>query len=371
MTLAIEIVGRDGDARAGVIRTARGEIQTPCFMPVGTRGAVRTLAANDLEDLGTQIVLGNTYHLMLKPGADLIERLGGLHGFTGWNGHILTDSGGYQVFSLEARGNVKLDDDGVTFRSTYDGSQHRLTPEEAVRVQTAFGSDIQMVLDVCAPLPSAPAALRLAVERTADWAGRARQAFLSQERPALNQFGIVQGGTEADLRIESAQRTVEIGFDGYAVGGLSVGEAREDMLAMLDVTLPVLPDDRPRYLMGLGDPVGMLESIARGIDLFDCVLPSRFGRHGTVLTRAGRYNLKRAENSVDGGPLDATCSCPVCQRWSRAYLRHLLVVDEPTAPRLVSLHNVWWTLRLIEEARAAILTGTLDGLRAGLAAAYG
>lgn len=370
MTLSMEVTGRDGDARAGVIRTARGEIQTPCFMPVGTRGVVRTLAANDLEDLGTQIVLGNTYHLMLKPGAELIERLGGLHHFTGWNGHILTDSGGYQVFSLEPGGNVRLDDEGVTFRSTYDGSQHRLTPDDAVRVQAALGSDIQMVLDVCAPLPSPPAALRLAVERTADWAARARHTFLHLDRPELNQFGIVQGGTEDDLRVESAQRTVAVGFDGYAVGGLSVGEDRDDMLAVLDVTMPLLPGDRPRYLMGVGDPVGMLESIARGIDLFDCVLPSRFGRHGTVLARAGRYNLKRAENGVDDGPLDATCGCPVCRRWSRAYLRHLLVVDEPTAPRLVSLHNLWWTLRLIEEARAAIHTGTLEGLRAGLAAAY-
>ena len=371
MTLSMEVVAQHGAARAGVIRTARGEIQTPCFMPVGTKGAVRTFAASDLDDLGVQIVLGNTYHLMLKPGPDLIERLGGLHGFTGWDGHVLTDSGGYQVFSLEPGGNVRLDDDGVTFRSTYDGSQHRLTPEEAVRIQSAFGSDIQMVLDVCAPLPSPPAALRLAVDRTADWAARARRAFLDQERPALNQFGIVQGGTDAALRIESAQRTVAVGFDGYAVGGLSVGEARDEMLAMLDVTLPELPADRPRYLMGLGDPVGMLEAIARGIDLFDCVLPSRFGRHGTVLTRAGRYNLKRAENATDEGPLDVACGCPVCRRWSRAYLRHLLVVDEPTAPRLVSLHNVWWTLRLIEEARAAIIAGTLDDLRAGLAAAYG
>jgi queuine tRNA-ribosyltransferase len=371
MTLSMEVVAQDGSARAGVIRTARGEIRTPCFMPVGTRGAVRTLSSADLEALGVQIVLGNTYHLMLKPGAELIARLGGLHGFTDWSGHILTDSGGYQVFSLEPGGNVRLDDDGVTFRSTYDGGTHRLTPEEAVRVQTLFGADIQMVLDVCSPLPSTPAQLRLAVDRTADWAGRARTAFLDQERPELNQFGIVQGGTDVELRVESAQRTVAVGFDGYAVGGLSVGESRHELLATLGATLPHLPGDRPRYFMGLGDPVGLLESIALGIDLFDCVLPSRFGRHGTVLTRAGRYNLKRSDNSTDDGPLDATCGCPVCARWSRAYLRHLLVVDEPTAPRLVTLHNLWWTLRLIEEAREAIVAGTLADLRSGFVAAYG
>jgi queuine tRNA-ribosyltransferase len=308
---------------------------------------------------------------MLKPGAELIGRMGGLHGFTDWGGHILTDSGGYQVFSLEPGGNVRLDDDGVTFRSTYDGGTHRLTPEEAVRVQTLFGSDIQMVLDVCSPLPSTDGQLRLAVERTADWAVRARRAFLAADRPALNQFGIVQGGTDVELRIESAQRTVEVGFDGYAIGGLSVGERRDELLSTLEATLPHLPTGQPRYFMGLGDPVGLLESIARGIDLFDCVLPSRFGRHGSVLTRAGRYNLKRSDNAADDGPLDATCGCPVCARWSRAYLRHLLVVDEPTAPRLVTLHNLWWTLRLIEEAREAIVAGSLADLRSGFAAAYG
>jgi queuine tRNA-ribosyltransferase len=367
----MDVVARDGLARAGVIRTARGEIQTPCFMPVGTRGAVRTLSSEDLEQLGASIVLGNTYHLMLKPGADAIERLGGLHGFAAWPGHVLTDSGGYQVFSLEPGGNVRLDDDGVTFRSTYDGGTHRLTPEDAVRIQTSFGSDIQMVLDVCTTLPSPPDALRLAMERTAEWARRARRSFLEQGRPELSQFGIVQGGTDPVLRVESAGRTTAVDFDGYGIGGLSVGEPRDDMLATLAVTLPELPADRPRYLMGLGDPVGMLESIALGVDLFDCVLPTRFGRHGTILSAAGRYNLKRSENATADVPLDDACGCPVCARWSRAYLRHLLVVDEPTAPRLLTLHNVWWTLRLIEEARAAILAGTLADLRSRFVAAYG
>ena len=370
MTLSLEVTARAGAARAGVIRTARGEVRTPCFMPVGTRGAVRTLSSVDLADLGVQIVLGNTYHLMLKPGVEVIGAFGGIHGFAGWSGHVLTDSGGYQVFSLEPGGNVALDDEGVTFRSTYDGGTHRLTPEAAVEIQTRLGADIQMVLDVCAPLPSPPAVLRLAVERTAAWAQRARATFLAQERSDLNQFGIVQGGTDQALRAESAQRTVAIGFDGYAVGGLSVGEERAVMLETLAATLSRLPDEQPRYLMGLGDPIGIVESVALGVDLFDCVLPTRFARHGTILSDEGRYNLKRAENVTADRPLDDACACPVCARWSRAYLRHLLIVDEPTAPRLLTLHNVWWTLRLVEEVRAAVETGGLDGVRSRIAAAY-
>jgi queuine tRNA-ribosyltransferase len=370
MTLSMEVTDRVGPARAGTIRTARGEILTPAFMPVGTKGAVRTLSSADLEDLGAQIILGNTYHLMLKPGADRISRLGGLHRFEDWSGHLLTDSGGYQVFSLDPGGNVRLDDEGVTFRSTYDGGTHRLTPASAVEIQTQLGSDIQMVLDVCAPLPSPPEVLRLAVERTAAWAAAARTEFLRRERPELNQFGIVQGGTDPTLRAESAERTLAVGFDGYAIGGLSVGEVRERMLETLAVTVPLLPDDQPRYLMGLGDPIGMVESIALGIDLFDCVLPTRFARHGSILSTAGRYNLKRAENADDSAPLDDACGCPVCARWSRAYLRHLLVVDEPTAPRLLTIHNVWWTLRLVEEVRAAIRAGSLDAVRSRVRAAY-
>lgn len=368
--LRLDVEARDGLARAGVLTTPRGTVTTPCFMPVGTRGAVRTLSAQDLQDLGAQIVLGNTYHLMLKPGPDVIGRFGGLHRFTGWDGHVLTDSGGYQVFSLDPGGNVRLDDDGVTFRSTYDGDVHRLTPEIAVDLQTTFGSDLQMVLDVCTELPASRERLQLAVDRTAAWAERARRHFLAQDRPELTQLGIVQGGTEPDLRVESAQRTVAVGFDGYAVGGLSVGERRDLMLESLAATLPHLPEDQPRYLMGLGDPIGMVESIALGIDLFDCVLPTRFARHGTILSSTGRYNLKRAENATSEEPLDADCGCPVCARWSRAYLRHLLVVDEPTAPRLLTIHNVSWTLALVAAARSAIATGTLSALRSQVASAY-
>jgi queuine tRNA-ribosyltransferase len=371
MTLSMVVTDRAGAARAGTIRTARGEISTPCFMPVGTKGAVRHLSSGDLADLGVQIVLGNTYHLMLKPGADVIRRQGGLHGFTDWSGHILTDSGGYQIFSLEPGGNVRLDDDGVTFRSTYDGGTHRLTPESAVDIQTAFGSDLQMVLDVCAPLSASDAVLRSAVDRTAVWAGRARGAFERQERPDLNQLGILQGGTDLALRTESAHRTLEVGFDGYAIGGLSVGESRDAMLETLAAVVPLLPEDQPRYLMGLGDPLGMVEAVALGIDLFDCVLPTRFARHGTILTAAGRYNLKRAENTDADAPLDEHCGCPVCARWSRAYLRHLLVVDEPTGPRLITLHNLWWTLALVDEIRGAVAAGSLEGVRSRVAAAYG
>ena len=371
MTLSMEVTATAGSARAATIRTARGEISTPCFMPVGTKAAVRHLSSADLSDLGVQIVLGNTYHLMLKPGAEVIRAHGGLHGFTDWAGHVLTDSGGYQIFSLEPGGNVRLDDEGVTFRSTYDGGTHRLTPESAVEIQTAFGSDFQMVLDVCAPLPSDDAVLRSAVDRTAAWAQRARRAFQQQERADLNQLGIVQGGTDLALRTESADRTLEVGFDGYAIGGLSVGESREAMLETLAAIVPLLPEDKPRYLMGLGDPLGMVEAVALGIDLFDCVLPTRFARHGTILSDAGRYNLKRAENTQADGPLDEGCGCPVCARWSRAYLRHLLVVDEPTGPRLITLHNLWWTFALVNEVRAAVEAGSLAGVRSRIAAAYG
>lgn len=361
----IEVAARDGAARAGWLRTPRGEVATPCFMPVGTRGVVRTLSSADLEDLGVSVVLANNYHLMMRPGAELVAEMGGLHRFADWSGHVLTDSGGFQVFSLEP----KVDDDGVTFRSTYDGSTHRLTPEEAVRTQQLLGADIQMVLDVCPPLPSPPARVRLAVERTAAWAARAAEAH----RPAREQgstqalFGIVQGGVDETLRDESARRTVEVGFDGYGIGGLSVGEPRHEMLPALAAAVAVLPEDRPRYLMGVGDPRGMVEAIALGVDLFDCVLPTRLARHGTVLADAGRLNLRNARFARDAGPLDERCPCPVCQRWSRAYLRHLLLVQEPTVHRLLTLHNVAWTLRLVARARAAIEAGELAALRAELA----
>jgi len=364
VTLRLRVEVTDGAARAGVVTTARGAFRTPCFMPVGTRGAVRAVSSADLEDLGAEVVLANTYHLMLRPGADVVDELGGIHGFASWSGHVLTDSGGYQVFSLAP----KVDDDGVTFRSTYDGSTHRLTPEGAVAVQGLLGADIAMVLDVCPPLPSSPEALRSAVERTASWAARCRAAH-RREGQAL--FGIVQGGVDDALRAESAQRTVAIGFDGYAVGGLSVGESRPEMLRALAAAVAWLPADAPRYLMGVGDPVGLVEAIALGIDMFDCVLPTRLARHGTVLTSAGRLQLRNAAFARDAGPLDAACPCAVCARWSRAYLRHLLRMADPGAARLLTLHNLAWTLALVARARSAVLEGTLAAVRADMASAYG
>ncbi len=363
MTLDFAVEARSGRARAGTLTTARGSFRTPCFMPVGTRGAVRTLSSADLDDLGAEIVLGNTYHLMLRPGAEVVGRFGGIHGFAGWRGHVLTDSGGYQVFSLEP----KVDDEGATFASTYDGTTHHLSPEGAVDIQVLLGADIQMVLDVCPPLPSPAEVIRSAVDRTALWAERARKAFVAYERPDLNQFGIVQGGVEVALRVESAERTVAMGFDGYAVGGLSLGEDRSEMLPALEAALGALPEDRPRYFMGLGDPLGIVDAVARGVDMFDCVLPTRLGRHGTMMTSAGRMNLRNSRFADDTGPIDETCACPVCARWSRGYLRHLLSVDEPTAPRLLTLHNVHWTFDLVRRVRDAIGAGTLGTLRAEIA----
>ena len=364
MKATIAVEATDGDARAGTVTTARGTFRTPCFMPVATRGAVRHLSAPDLEALGFEVVLANTYHLSLKPGHEVVRDLGGLHGFMDWSGQVLTDSGGYQIFSLEP----KVDDDGATFRSTYDGSLVRFTPEHAVAVQEDLGADIQMVLDVCPPLPSSPEVIRAAVERTAAWAARARPAHTRVDDQCL--FGIVQGGVDPELRAESAERTVALDFDGYAVGGLSVGEPLDQMLPALAATTPHLPADQPRYLMGVGDPVGLVEGIARGIDLFDCVLPTRLGRHGTILTAEGRLNLRNARFVTDALPLDPSCACPVCARHSRAYLRHLLKTDEPTGPRLLTIHNLAWLKALVDRTGDAIRAGTLDQLRAEVAAAW-
>lgn len=361
---AIEVQAEDGAARAATVTTARGSFATPCFMPVGTRGSVKALSSIDVATLGFEVVLANTYHLMLRPGAEVIAGLGGLHRFTGWDGHMLTDSGGYQVFSLAP----SVDDEGVTFRSTYDGSTHRLTPERAVAIQGLLGADIQMVLDVCPPLPSPPDVLRLAVERTAAWAALARNAPGRAEGQAL--FGIVQGGTDAALRVESARRTVALGFDGYAIGGLSVGEPRDAMLPALAAAIGELPADKARYLMGVGDPVGIVEAMALGVDLFDCVLPTRIARHGSVLTSAGRIQVRNAQYAADDAPLDPACGCTVCGRWSRGYLRHLLSVGEPAVLRLLTWHNLAFTLDLVHRAREAIGHGRLAALRAEIASVW-
>ncbi len=373
MKLTVDVAASDGAARTGVIRTPRGVLSTPLFMPVGTKAAVKALTTPDLHALGVPLILGNTYHLMLKPGADLIAELGGLHRFMAWDGHVLTDSGGYQIFSLKP----KVTDEGATFRSTYDGSTHHLSPEEAATIQSKLGGDIQMVLDVCPPLPSTERVLRTAVERTASWAARGRAAFLDgrgwREDRGLDQaqFGIAQGGTDLGLRVEGAERTVAVGFDGYAVGGLSVGETRAQMVPALAATLDHLPADQPRYLMGVGDPAGIVEAVGLGVDLFDCVLPTRHARHGTVLTSEGRLMIKNLAYERDEGPLDPSCPCSVCATYTRAYLRHLYRLGEPTGTHLLTVHNVAWLSDLVVGLRAAIAEGRYDATRTAVLDVWG
>ena len=354
--VSLEVSATDGAARTAVATTHRGNYETPCFMPVGTRAAVKYLSARDYEDLGAQIVLGNTYHLMLRPGAKVVEHFGGLGAFTGWKGLTLTDSGGFQVFSLDP----KVDDDGVTFKSTYDGSMHRFTPEIAVETQESLGADIQMVLDVCTSLPASTDVVRLALERTHNWALRAKS---SHRRTDQSLFGIVQGGTEATLRSESAQRTVSVGFDGYGIGGLSVGESRQEMVDAIGACIEHLPTDQPRYLMGVGDPASLVEAVALGVDQFDCVLQTRLGRHGTALTSVGKVHMKNAKFINDDEPIDPACGCWVCATHSKGYLRHLLQVGEPTAARLMSIHNIAWTLQLMGDIRLAISEKRISSFR--------
>lgn len=373
MKLSIEVAATDGAARTGTIATPRGVLPTPLFMPVGTRASVKALDAGDLEALGIPLILGNTYHLMLRPGAELIAELGGLHRFMDWSGHVLTDSGGFQIFSLEP----KVTDDGARFRSTYDGSTHHLTPEGAAEVQSKLGADIQMVLDVCPPLPSPDRVVRSAVDRTARWGERGRRAFLDlapwREDRGLEQaqFGICQGGIDAELRAQSARQVVSTGFDGYAIGGLSVGETREEMLPALAAAIEHLPADQPRYLMGVGDPASIVEAVGLGVDLFDCVLPTRHARHGTVLTSAGRLMIKNLAYERDEGPLDERCGCPVCARYTRAYLRHLHRLGEPTAARLLSIHNVAWLSQLVVDLRSAIAEDRFDAARRAVLDVWG
>jgi queuine tRNA-ribosyltransferase len=354
--VAVTVTAQEGAARTGEAVAAQGAYRIPCFMPVGTRGAVKYLSAADYERLGCEIVLGNTYHLMLRPGADVVARLGGLGRFAGWDGLTLTDSGGYQVFSL----GPTIDDEGVRFRSVYDGSLHRLTPESAVAVQEQLGADIQMALDVCPPLPSPSEVVRLAADRTVAWAARARAAHT---RAGQALFGIVQGGIDTALRAEQAKRVAELDFDGYGIGGLSVGETRAEMLPALAAALEHLPADRPRYLMGVGDPASIVEAVALGVDQFDCVLQTRLGRHGTALTAQGKLQLKNARHATAEEPVDPACRCEVCARHSRGYLRHLFLANEPTASRLLTLHNLAWTFQLVDRMRAAIAAGTFAGLR--------
>ena len=355
-----DVVWRDGAARAGVLHTAHGEVPTPAFMPVGTKGTVKGVDPGELRGLGATIVLGNTYHLNFRPGADVVAELGGLHAFMGWDGPILTDSGGFQVFSLRHT-LQSVDDDGVTFRSVYDGDLARLTPERAARIQADLGSDIAMCLDVCPPADVARAELEQATRLTTTWAARQRAA---PRAPGQLVFGIAQGGSDPDLRRRSIEEIAELDFDGNALGGLSVGEDRQTMFDTVGWAAPLLPDAKPRYFMGIGDPEGILEVIERGVDMFDCVLPTRLGRTGTAVTRHGRLNLKNARFTRDPRPLDEACDCPACIRFSRAYLRHLIKENELLGLRLLSLHNLRYLLDLTAGARAAIERGELASFKA-------
>jgi queuine tRNA-ribosyltransferase len=368
-----KLLAREGAARRGEMRTAHGVVQTPAFMPVGTQGAVKGITHRDVEDLGAEIILGNTYHLYLRPGDDLIARLGGLHRFIGWSKPILTDSGGYQIFSLADR--RRISEDGAEFRSHLDGSLHLLTPERASDIQAQLGSDIAMVLDECIATPAGEDAAREAMERSARWARRARERWLliAQDpaavpdvratNPGQAQFGIVQGGTHEALRTESVQATVEIGFEAYAIGGLSVGEAPEVTYATVLHTAPLLPEDRPRYLMGSGMPDDLFECVARGIDLFDCVLPTRNARNGQLITRQGPLSIKNARYADDPAPPDPGCGCYTCRHFSRAYLRHLYVAGEMGAASLNTLHNLYFYLDTMRRIREAIMLGTFEKLR--------
>ncbi len=351
----------DGPARAGVLHTAHGMVQTPVFMPVGTAGTVKAMTADQVRATGAGIVLGNTYHLMLRPGADRVERLGGLHRFMDWPGPILTDSGGFQVMSLS--GLRKMDEGGVTFRSHLDGTQHRLTPESATGIQHQLDATITMVLDECTPFPATHDQARASMELSMRWAARSRTAFVA--RPGYAQFGIVQGGVYPDLRAASAAALQAIGFEGYAVGGLAVGEGQPMMLDVLDATVPLLPADRPRYLMGVGTPDDLVAAVSRGIDMFDCVMPTRAGRTARAFTSRGILNLRNARHADDAGPVDPVCPCTACTRHSRAYLSHLFRAKEILGPMLLTQHNITYYQTLMRGLRAAILA---DGLAAHAAA---
>ena len=340
-------------ARAASFVTAHGAVPTPMFMPVGTRATVKGVTPDQLRDLGAEVVLANTYHLFLRPGADVVREAGGLHRFMGWDRVILTDSGGFQVFSLADT--VKVTDDGVGFRSILDGAKHFWTPEDNVRIQEDLGADIVMQLDQCPPYPAEKEFVATAVRRSAEWAARCKAAH-TREDQAL--FGIVQGGIFEDLRAESVARLTEIGFPGYGIGGYSVGEPHDLMLESLAPVTELLPVDRPRYLMGVGNPTTMLEAIALGVDLFDCVLPTRTARMGTAFSSEGRMNLKNAKYARDFGPLDPACTCPVCSTYTRAYLRHLVSVKEMLGSTLLSIHNLHVLIDLARRARAAIEAGT-------------
>jgi queuine tRNA-ribosyltransferase len=367
---AFSISATDGAARTGTIAMRRGEIRTPAFMPVGTGATVKAMKPADVRATGADIILGNTYHLMLRPGAERVARLGGLHDFMRWERPILTDSGGYQVMSLSAL--TKTSEEGVAFQSHIDGSRHMLSPERSMEIQRLLGSDIVMAFDECTSYPATRDQAARSMERSMRWAKRSRDGFDSgtdhAARAAL--FGIQQGSMEADLRLQSSQALIDIGFDGYAVGGLAVGEGQAEMFRVLDFAADMLPADRPRYLMGVGKPDDIVGAVERGIDMFDCVLPTRSGRNGQAFTRTGPVNIRNARHAEDKGPLDPACGCPVCGTWSRAYLHHLVRSGEILGAMLMTEHNLWFYQALMADLRAAIAEGRLAAFAAGFRASY-
>jgi len=358
MSWSFEVTRRDGPARTGRLRTSRGEVETPTFMPVGTAATVKAVSPEELRACGAQIILANTYHLYLRPGHEVIRELGGLHRFMNWSGPILTDSGGFQVMSLGDLCRVR--EQGVEFRSHLDGSTHELTPERAMEIQTALGADVAMVLDICPRLPASREEITEAVARTTRWARRSIEAYRG---PGVA-FGIVQGGPHPDLRERSARELIELDLPGYAAGGVHVGEAPGQALATVRHTASLLPDDRPRYLMGVGRPQDLVDAVSAGFDMFDCVMPTRNARNGQLFTAQGRINIKRQEFRRDPRPLDEDCPCETCRHYSRAYLRHLFVANEILGCRLNTIHNLTHYQRLMQRMRGAIATGGLESFRA-------
>lgn len=355
MTIAFNISAKDGNARTGILHTAHGDIRTPAFMPVGTAATVKGMTPEAVKETGADIILGNTYHLMLRPSAERIAKLGGLHKFMNWSGPILTDSGGFQVMSLAKL--RKITDKAVTFQSHLDGTTYELTPERAMEIQYLLGSDISMVLDECTPFPATEEEAATSMRLSMRWAERSKKAFVV--RKGYSVFGIVQGGVYPKLREESAEALKAIGFDGYAIGGLAVGEGQQIMFDTLDVTMPHLPQDKPRYLMGVGKPDDIIGAVLRGVDMFDCVIPTRSGRNARAYTHEGEKNILNAKFAEDPKPMEEGCPCPTCMHYSRAYLHHLFKADEMLGPILLTWHNLTFYQRLMQSIRDAIATGTL------------
>ena len=351
----IQILREEGRARLGIVRTLHGEIDTPVFMPVGTQGIVKATSPKDLKEMGIRIILANAYHLFLRPGDTLIREMGGIHKFAGWNGAVLTDSGGYQIFSLGVLREIQ--EDGVLFQSHIDGSRHFLTPEKVIEVQENIGADIVMCLDECVPYPSSYEYTKSSVELTSRWARRCKDV---KKNDGTMLFGIVQGGFYRDLRLKSAQELIEMEFDGYAIGGLSVGEPKSLMWEMIDTVIDLLPQGKPKYLMGVGFPEDILEGINRGIDMFDCVIPTRHARNGSLFTREGRINIKHAQYIKDERPLDEACQCYTCRTFSRAYLRHLFVSHELSSYFLNTIHNIFFYNNFLVTIRKALQEGTFN-----------